>query len=216
MLSPAVATWLAGVPHVWHVREWFGDFNRIWFLFSWYIRTFSQKIIAISNAVAGQFESRDKVVVIHDAFSLLENPAPSHSLRGEFRARHGLGEDFVVACVGRIKFVRKGQEILVQATALLKKRGRLIRALIVGAPFPDNAEHLSRLRQMIEELGVNDQVVFTGELAAPRPAYAAMDVLAMTSVQPEPFGGVVSEAMSLRLPVVATNIGGRSTRWWRE
>jgi glycosyltransferase involved in cell wall biosynthesis len=51
-------------------------------------------------------------------------------------------------------------------------------------------------------------VVFTGELADPRPAYAAMDVLAMTSVQPEPFGGVVSEAMSMGLPVVATNIGG--------
>jgi glycosyltransferase involved in cell wall biosynthesis len=30
----------------------------------------------------------------------------------------------------------------------------------------------------------------------------------MTSIQPEPFGGVVSEGMSLGLPVIATNIGG--------
>jgi glycosyltransferase involved in cell wall biosynthesis len=51
-------------------------------------------------------------------------------------------------------------------------------------------------------------MVFAGEMADPRPAYAAMDVLAMTSIQAEPFGGVVSEAMSLELPVIATNIGG--------
>ena len=61
---------------------------------------------------------------------------------------------------------------------------------------------------MVEELGIENQVVFTGEMADPRPAYKAMDILAMTSVQPEPFGGVVSEAMSLGLPVIATNIGG--------
>jgi glycosyltransferase involved in cell wall biosynthesis len=35
-----------------------------------------------------------------------------------------------------------------------------------------------------------------------------MDVLALTSAQPEPFGNVVMEAMGMGLPVVATNIGG--------
>jgi glycosyltransferase involved in cell wall biosynthesis len=110
--------------------------------------------------------------------------------------------------VGRIKFVRKGQEILVQATMLLKRRGRSLKALIVGAPFPGNEDHLARLRALVSDLNVDDCIVFAGELPDPRPAYGAMDVVAMTSVQPEPFGGVVSEAMSLGLPVVATRIGG--------
>jgi glycosyltransferase involved in cell wall biosynthesis len=208
MISPALAAWLAGVPHIWHIREWFQEFQQIWGAFSWYIRFFSWKIIAISNAVAVQFEPRDKVVIIHDAFSLAEENMPANNLRENFRARYALGEDFVVGCVGRIKFVRKGQEILVETTALLKQRGRLIKALIVGAPFPANEEHLTRLKEMVKELGVENQVVFTGELVDPRPAYRAMDVLAMTSIQTEPFGGVVSEAMSLGLPVIATNIGG--------
>jgi len=208
MVSPALAAWLAGVPHIWHIREWFQEFHQIWFAFSWYIRMFSWKVIAISNAVAGQFERRNKVVIIHDAFSLAEESTPANNLRENFRARHALGEDFIVGCVGRIKFVRKGQEVLVKAIAILKQRGRLIKALIVGAPFPANEEHLTRLKRMVEELGIENQVVFTGEMADPRPAYKAMDILAMTSVQPEPFGGVVSEAMSLGLPVIATNIGG--------
>jgi len=208
ILSPAIAARLAGVPHFWHIREWFQEYESVWRSFSWYIRTFSQKVIAISNAVAGQFEPRDKVVVIHDAFSCADSPVPLSQLRAEFRAAHGLAGQFVVGVVGRIKLVRKGQEVLVQATALLKQRGLHVKALIVGAPFPGNESHLDQIQQMVLELGVSQQVLFTGEMADPRPAYAGMDVMAMTSVQPEPFGGVVSEAMSLGLPVVATNIGG--------
>lgn len=208
IISPALAAWLARVPHLCHIREWFQEFQRIWPAFSWYIRTFSWKIIAISNVVAAQFQQRNKVVVIHDAFSLANEPVPLDRLRSEFRSRFRLGEDFVVGCVGRIKFVRKGQEVLVAATAILKKRGHAVKALIVGTPFPGNEDHLKRLQNLVKELDVGDRVVFAGELTDMCPAYAAMDVLAMTSIQPEPFGGVISEAMSLGLPVIATNIGG--------
>lgn len=60
----------------------------------------------------------------------------------------------------------------------------------------------------MRELGLGDDVVFTGELADTRPAYAAMDIFVLPSAQPEPFGGVVMEAMCMGLPVIATNIGG--------
>lgn len=208
IISPALAARFTGVPHIWHVRDWFQEFRNVWPAFSWYIRTFSAKVIAVSHAVAGQFEPRDNVVVIHNGFSLAEFQVPQDRLRAEFRARHGLDGNFVVGCVGRIKLVRKGQEVLVQATALLKQRGLSIKALIVGAPFPGNEGHLAQIQDLVHELGIGDSVVFTGELADARVAYAAMDVYAMTSAQPEPFGGVVMEAMSMGLPVIATNIGG--------
>jgi glycosyltransferase involved in cell wall biosynthesis len=35
-----------------------------------------------------------------------------------------------------------------------------------------------------------------------------MDIFVLPSAQPEPFGGVVMEAMSLGLPVIGTNLGG--------
>jgi glycosyltransferase involved in cell wall biosynthesis len=132
-------------------------------------------------------------------------------LRSGFRKQFQLGADeLVVGCVGRIKMVRKGQEILVQATALLKKRGVHFKALIVGAPapIPGNEIHLIRLKEMAAELDITDRVVFSGELNDTRPAYAAMDILTLTSVQPEPFGGVVMEGMCMGLPVIATNVGG--------
>jgi glycosyltransferase involved in cell wall biosynthesis len=52
------------------------------------------------------------------------------------------------------------------------------------------------------------ETVLTGEMADVKPAYAAMDIFVLPSSQPEPFGGVVLEAMGMGLPVVATAIGG--------
>src|SRR3974390_2537624 len=152
MVSPALAAWLAGGPHVGHIPEWFQEFSPVWGAFSWYICFFSRKVIAISNAVAGQFKPCDKLVIIHDAFSLVEENISAEGVRGNFRLQHGLGEDLVVGCVGRIKFVRKGQEVLVKAAGILKQRGRLIKVLIVGAPFPANVEHLTRLKKMAQQL----------------------------------------------------------------
>ena len=205
--SPALAARLAGVSHVWHIRDWFQEFRSFWPVYAWYMKRFSRKVIAVSNAVADQYSPRDNVVVIHNGFSLEEFQLPAQARAG-FRSRHGLEDRFVVGCVGRIKMVRKGQEVLARATALLKQRGLRIKALIVGAPFPGNEDHLTRLRELVDELGIAEETVFTGELSDTRPAYAAMDVLAMTSVQPEPFGGVVMEAMSMGVPVVATSVGG--------
>lgn len=208
MVSSPMAAWLARVPHVWHIRESFQEFKSLWRPFSWYIRRFSFKVIAVSNPIAKQFDIRENVAVIHDGFAPEEFQVPRDELRTEFRARHRLNEHFVVGCVGRIKFVRKGQEFLVQAAALLKRRGIDVRAVIVGVTFPGNEDHLERLKALIATEGVDDRIVFTGELADPREAYSGMDVLALTSAQPEPFGNVVMEAMGMGLPVIATAIGG--------
>jgi glycosyltransferase involved in cell wall biosynthesis/ADP-heptose:LPS heptosyltransferase len=208
MVSPALAARLAGVPHIWHVRDWFQEFRSFWPALSWYMRVLSRKVVTISNAVATQFEPAGTPLVIHDGLSLEEFQVPTEELRHNFRDRYGLGDHFVVGCVGRIKLVRKGQEVLVMASGILKQRGRRLKALIVGAPFPGNEKHLAQIQEIARELGIAEDVVFTGELADVRPAYAAMDVFALTSIQPEPLGNVAMEAMSMGLPVVAPNVGG--------
>jgi glycosyltransferase involved in cell wall biosynthesis len=210
IFSPGLASRLAGVRHLWHVRESFDEFRgQRWKIYSAYMRMVSNKIVCVSNAVAEQFTNRKKVVVIHNGFPLDEFAVDQPSLRREFRQRFKIREtDFVVACVGRIKWKRKGQEFLVQAAALLRDKGKPVTLVIVGAPWPGNEEHLHRLRSFVEESDLQDRVVFTGELPDARPAYAASDVVALPSAQPEPFAGVVMEAMSMGKPVIATTIGG--------
>jgi glycosyltransferase involved in cell wall biosynthesis len=128
--------------------------------------------------------------------------------RGEFRQKYGLGKEFVVACVGRIKVHRKGQEVLVEAAAILKERGVRLKVVIIGAVFPGNESSMDILKKMVRESALEDIVIFTGELEDVKPAYAAMDVLVMPSALPEPLGDVMMEAMAMKVPVIASNIGG--------
>jgi glycosyltransferase involved in cell wall biosynthesis len=208
IISPALAARLAGIPHIWHVRDWFQEFAPVWKFYAAYITRFSRRVIAVSEAVASQFPRRDRVQVIHNGFALEEFAGPNEEWASGFRAQYGLGNAFVAGCVGRIKLVRKGQEVLARAAGLLKRRGVGARYVVVGSPFPGNEDHLERLKQIIEEERVAEEFVFTGELADARPAYAAMDVMVLPSAQPEPFGGVVMEAMAMGVPVIASAIGG--------
>ncbi|MGZ5021759.1 MAG: glycosyltransferase family 4 protein, partial [Chthoniobacterales bacterium] len=126
-----------------------------------------------------------------------------------FRAAFGIQPDaLVVGCIGRIKLRRKGQEYVIQAAHLLKQRGLIARYLIVGSPYTGNEDHVEELKKLTRNLDLDEEIIFTGELEDPKPAYAAMDIFVLPSAQPEPFGGVVMEAMAMSLPVIATNIGG--------
>ncbi len=208
IVAPGAAAFLAGVPNIWHIRDYFQEFSAFWPVYAAYIRLFSQRILAVSTPVARQFPRGAGVTVVHDGFELEEFPAPDPAAVIAFREKYQLNGSPVIGCVGRIKLMRKGQEFLIQAAGLLKQRGSPVHLLIVGAPFPGNESHLERMREIARESGIENDVTFTGELADPRPAYAAMDVAVLTSAQPEPFGGVVMEAMCMSMPVVATNIGG--------
>jgi glycosyltransferase involved in cell wall biosynthesis len=165
--------------------------------------------VCVSNATANQFPNREKVVVVHNGISLDEFAVDQPRLRTEFRQRFNIKEtDFVVACIGRIKWKRKGQEYLVRAAAQLRDAATPFILVIVGQPWPGNEDHLERLRALVGELGLQDRVIFTGELPDARVAYAASDVLVLPSAQAEPFAGVVMEAMAMGKPVIATGLGG--------
>jgi glycosyltransferase involved in cell wall biosynthesis len=114
----------------------------------------------------------------------------------------------LVGVVGRIKFRRKGQEVFVQAASLLHSKFPDVRFLCIGSPFPGNESHLKNLLELIHELALDDYVQYTGDVEDIKAAIAALDVLVLSSVQPEPFGGVVVEAMALSRAIVATRIGG--------
>lgn len=209
VVSSALSARLVGVPHIWHIRDWFQEFGALWYPYARYILAFSRKVICVSHPIAAQFPPSPKVCVLHNGLDLSEFPPVSSQEKGEARRKFGfLTQDLVVGTVGRIKFVRKGQEHLLRAVRKLRDQGLGVKVLLAGGFAPGSEDHLPRMRQLARDLGLENQVVFSGELADPRPAFAAMDVFVLPSAQPEPFGGVVLEAMAMERPVVATHIGG--------
>ncbi|ROO61424.1 phosphatidylinositol alpha-1,6-mannosyltransferase [Micromonospora sp. Llam0] len=129
---------------------------------------------------------------------------------GEVRRRHRLSDRPVVVCVSRL-VPRKGQDALIRAWPLVRRRVPGAALLIVGGG-PDR----SRLHRLARRAGVADDVTFTGAVPwAELPAhYAAGDVYAMPcrtrrgGLDVEGLGIVYLEGSATGLPVVAGDSGG--------
>jgi glycosyltransferase involved in cell wall biosynthesis len=107
----------------------------------------------------------------------------------------------LIGAVGRLS-PEKGFDVLISALAKLTENGIDAGLVIVGSgPEEQN------LKQLIEQCDLGDRVLLTGYAIDPRPYFEAMDVFALSSRR-EGLPNVLLEAMSLSIPVVATNIAG--------
>jgi glycosyltransferase involved in cell wall biosynthesis len=209
--SPAFAAKLTGRAHVWHIREFFLEFPSMWRYYERVIHYMSTAVIAISSAVKCQFSSnlRSNIEVVYDGLPRDEFTASAVVEAAQaFRRRFGPADTPLAGVVGRLKWVRKGQEVLIRAAALLRDKYPTARYVVVGTPAPGNEEHLARFRLLVDELDLCGRVIFTGDIEDVRPVYAALDVSVAPSVDPEPFGCVVVESMALGTPVIGSNAAG--------
>lgn len=115
-----------------------------------------------------------------------------------------------VGCIGNLEPV-KGHVYLLQACALLKSKGINFRCLLVGA-----GPGLKEIEDLIDSLGLRDTVEVKPSLPHEEVlrlfATRGIQVLAMPSVTTEDghtegIPVTLMEAMSYRIPVVATSIG---------
>ncbi len=203
-----LAARLTGRRSIWHLREFFSEFPGLWRYYQHYMGLFSSRLITISHAVEGQFKPnlRSKCTTVYDGFEADDarsDPEAALALRKSVGSPQQL-----VGVVGRIKFVRKGQEVLVKAAALLRERFPNVRYLIVGTTSPGNEDHLDRLRELIRAHSLEDLFFFTGDVNDVRNVYEALDITVVPSIQAEPFGLVVMESMAVGTPVVGSRSGG--------
>jgi len=126
-----------------------------------------------------------------------------------FRERLGVAADeVIVTLVGRIN-LWKGQSVLIDAAAALKKRGPLgARFLIVGDVADGQHHFREEMLERIRAAGLDGQVLWHPFTPKVDVVWAASDIAVAPSIWPEPFGRVAIEAMSHALPVIATRHGG--------
>jgi glycosyltransferase involved in cell wall biosynthesis len=199
------------IPHVWHVREFFSEFSRLWHSYQWYMFCLADQILCISEAVADQFHPhirRTRVQELYDGIPRGEYAVPSRLSVEAFRNQHGLDGHFVVGVVGRIKVGRKGQDVVVRAARQLCPKYPRLRFVFIGTPFPGNEIHLENLHAMVKEYGLEDRIIFAGECEEMATTYSAFDISLMPSAFPEPFGNVVSESMAMGRAVIGSRCGG--------
>jgi glycosyltransferase involved in cell wall biosynthesis len=112
----------------------------------------------------------------------------------------------IIGSVGRLQSW-KGFETIINAISVLHQERRDLHCLLVGAKHEFEPQYEDRLRAIINRLGIQDRVTLVGAQRDVKSWMSAMDVF-VHAAEREPFGIVVTEAMALGLPVIASIPGG--------
>jgi glycosyltransferase involved in cell wall biosynthesis len=114
----------------------------------------------------------------------------------------------VVGLFGRL-VAWKGTDVLLRAAQRVRASHEHARFLVAGGSlYGWEPEYRNRVRQLAQELGLADRVYFADHREDALELMSGCDVVCHCSLEPEPFGMVVLEAMALGKPVVATRTGG--------
>ncbi|HUU10358.1 MAG TPA: glycosyltransferase [Phycisphaerae bacterium] len=201
-----LAARLAGLPVISHQRGWSWP-SRLTRL----LAAAADRIVAISDFVVHSLTDAgvppDKIVRVYDGIDA-QPFADADRHRASARANLGFDPDDHVIGLPAVLLPWKGHDLFLSAFAELARRRPNARALIVGGSPAAATDLAPALRKRIADLGLTDRVRLTGHVDDVAPMYAAMDVVVHASLQPEPFGLVVVEAMAAGKPVVAAAAGG--------
>ncbi len=204
------AKW-SGVPCVWHVQDRVSE--RAGQLFPWTLatagRVLADEIIADADSIANQVTGivpAERVSVIWNGVDTQEfSPAVDGAgVRAEWNAR---AEDLLIGVVGRLT-PWKGQRLLIQALARLADKIPQARIVLVGSSLFDTSEYAQALKADVSRLGLENRVIFAGfRWDLPR-VFAALDVVAHTSLEKDSSPLAVVSAMAAGKPVVCASVDG--------
>ena len=187
-------------------------FNSVGFYSS--IMQKSDAVICVSNSIKEYIQkhyqtSENKITVIPRGIDLeLFNPKNiDNSFIEDFKKEFDLKDKFIISSVGRVTQL-KDYETFIKAILLVKKEIPNVKALIVGGVRSDKEDYLNSLKNLIKELNLEENIIFTGSQNKIEQIYALSDVIVSSSKKPESFGRAVAEAICMNKPVIATNHGG--------
>jgi glycosyltransferase involved in cell wall biosynthesis len=179
------------------------------FVYRWLLKLRrSRATVAIANSqatkaaliqTAGFDEESVRVVSNFIDFARFE---PNLYDRDKARDKLGVAADqVVVGFVGRLDPC-KGADVLIHAAALLCKESEPFRFVIIG-----EGSQRPELERLVGQLGLQEKVIFTGLCTNPAEVMIAFDVAVVPSRR-EAFGVAAVEFMRMKVPVVASAVGG--------
>lgn len=197
----ALAARLEGIPCIAHQR---GMARHI----GWFERRMAlgmKRVIAISGAVRDNLASHGvRSQLLYDA---IDPRRVSVTVTGDnLRRSLGIPADApVIGIVGNVKRW-KGQKTVLMAMRTIVGVQPDVHCVFVGA-FSE-PQYQQELLELASAERLAGRVHFLGYQRHPANWMALMDVVIHASIEPEPFGIVLLEAMALSKPVVATDCGG--------
>ncbi len=170
-----------------------------------FLSLFFDRVIAVSDSVAGKIYgsrfSKRSIVTVHNT---LDTKKYQIAHDNQLRRQYNIPDDVkLIAKIGRLS-PEKRQANLIYCIKRLLDKGHRCCLLLVGVG-PDEAE----LKELVDSLNLSDAVFFTGFIKQMQPVYSEVDLVVQAS-STEGLPNVILEAMLMRVPVIATDVGGTS------
>jgi|GEM_PF-150881 len=198
---------LTGVPYIINGEHGtiYAD-NKVQIIAQRFLFMFVDKIVAMSknlkNDLISTFGLSDKkITVVYNGLDI-ERFKPNMKLGEQGRREIGINDgEKVIGSVGRL-IHGKDYKTFLLAAKLLLLNNPLLRFVIVG-----NGSVRKDLEIFTEELGIEKNVIFTGERFDIPKMLNLMDFYVSTSLD-EGLSNTILEALAAGKPIIATNVGG--------
>ena len=195
-----------GIPVVSTCHGWIANNlkGRVYTVIDKFLLRFFDRTIVVSARMYAHLSAQGiparKLAVIQNAL-ILEHYRPDRSDRS-VQAELGIpAHHKLVGNIGRLS-PEKCQDLFLHAAAEIIPEMKDVSFVLIGiGPEED------RLRCLAMELGIADHVIFAGYRGDMQRVYNSLDLVVQSS-RTEGMPNVVLEALLMRVPVVATDVGG--------
>ncbi|WP_130734802.1 glycosyltransferase family 4 protein [Flavobacterium sp. J27] len=196
------------IKHIWHVHEIIVHPKIIAVIFSKLLKTHSNLVICNSKATRENLINREpklnkKIIVIYNGLEVpkvLEEKINKESFGFK-------NDDIIITLVGRISRL-KGHKWLLNTYKNSFSISENIKLLFVGSPVEGQEIYLHEIEKFIYTNQLSNKVTILPFTTNLNPIWSITDIAIMPSTEAESFGLVALEAMLLKKPVIASNLGG--------
>ncbi|MES9974150.1 MAG: glycosyltransferase family 4 protein [Candidatus Thiodiazotropha sp.] len=200
-----IAAHLASIPCITHER----GINNHYPLISRFLASKLDAIVSISKSVTETLErngiKNKNIITIHNGID--PEAVRKKITNQDILKKLGLNEDQkIIGVMGNIR-EWKGQEVAIRAMRKIVDEYPNTVCLLIGDTAKEDIHYKDRLYVLIEELGLGSNIIFTGYIKNVSDYLNILQIVLHTSIEPEPFGRVLIEAMSLSKPLVAADDG---------
>lgn len=210
-IVPALAAAWSRVPIVWHYNDHLpGPIER--FILPLVSRLSATVVVQGERLKQNRTGSRPrlhaKTVVIYPGVDMQTFDPTTCKVGARRRVKEELDVPLDGPLIGTVGNVNrlKGHVYFLRAAARIKQHIPTARFLLVGRKLETDLRCWEQLQQLTAELGLKNDVIYTGFRDDVADVLAALDVFVLCSIR-ESCPNVLLEAMAMRTPVVTTDVG---------
>lgn len=137
-------------------------------------------------------------------FDISKKSVHRASIRQEFNVPEGVP---LICVVGMLRG-DKAQEVLIETVAEMKRRGRAVVGLIVGAVTNSQSDYDQKLKNLANDRGVTGDIRFAGYREDVPRLTQGSDAQLLTSISVEAQSRTIPQAFASCTPVIASKVGG--------